>query len=128
MSRWNDPKAGETIKGRTYDVSKAGLCLETEINMRDGSREFIETEGEEKLKAIPFLVSSERKMRLELYLPLGARIFGVSGKAIWYELNSEGSISKLRMGVVFHDMPRETRDKWVEFMETQDPSTLDNND
>jgi hypothetical protein len=128
MSRWNDPKAGKTIKGRAYDVSKEGLCLETEIDMRDGSLEFIETEGEEKLKAIPYLVSSEKKMRLELHLPLGTKGFVFRGKAIWYELKSEDPISMLRMGVLFRAMPQEARDRWVGYMETQVSSTLDNND
>ena len=128
MCQRNDPKAGKTIKGRAYDVSKAGHCLETEIDMRDGSLEFIETEGEEKLKAIPYLISPEKKMGLALYLPPGTRIFGVSGKAIWHELKSEDPISMLRMGVLFRHMSQEARDKWVKYMETRDPSTLDNND
>jgi len=128
MGRWNNPKTSKTIKGKTYDVSRAGLCLETEIDMRDGSLEFMETEGEEKVKVVPYLVSSEKKMRLELRIPPGTGRCVVRGKAIWYELNSEGPIFKLRMGVLFGHMPGETRDKWVEYMETRVPSTLDNND
>jgi len=128
MSRWNKPKAGKTIKGRAYDVSKAGLCLETEIDMRDGSLEFMETEGEKKLKVLPYLVSSEKRMGLELHLPPGTGRYVVRGKAIWYELNSEGPIFKMKMGVLFGHIPGETRDKWVEYMETRVPSTLDNND
>jgi hypothetical protein len=88
--------------------------------MRDGSLEFMETEGEEKLKVLPYLISSDTKMGLELYLPPGTRIFGVSGKAIWHDLNSEGSIFKLRMGVLFHDMPREAREKWAQYVKHAD--------
>lgn len=128
MSRWNNPKTSKTIKGKAYDVSKAGLCLETEIDMRDGSLEFMETEGGERVKVVPYLVCSEKKMRLELQMPPGLGRFSVKGKAIWYELNSEGPISKLKMGVLFGHMPGETRDKWVEYMETPVPSTPDNND
>ena len=128
ISPWHHPKPTTIIKGKAYDVSKAGLCLETEIDMRDGSLEFMETGGEEKLKAIPYLVSSEKKMRLELHLPLGTRRFVVRGKAIWYELKSGDPISMLRMGVLFRHMPKEARDKWVEHLETQGRSTLDSND
>jgi hypothetical protein len=128
MSAWHQRQATKIIKGKAYDVSKEGLCLETEIDMRDGSLEFRETEGEEKLKLLPYLVSTDKKMKLELHLPPGKRRLVVRGRAVWYELNSERSLSKLKMGVLFRDMPGETLDKWVEYMETQIPSTLDNND
>ncbi len=128
ISRWNNPKTSKTIKGKAYDVSRVGLCLETEIDMRDGALEFLETEGEEKVKVVPYLVSSEKKMRLELQMPPGLGRFSVKGKVIWYELNPEGPISKLKMGLLFGHMPGETRDKWVEYMVTRGPSTLDNND
>lgn len=128
MSRGNNPKAIKTIKGKAWDVSKVGLCLETEIDMKDGVLEFSETGTKEKVKVLPYLVLSDKKIKVELKLPPGERGIVITGKPIWHELNSEGSISKLRMGVLFHDMPGETRDKWVEYMETQVPSTLDNND
>jgi hypothetical protein len=119
ISPWHHPKPTTIIKGKVYDVSKAGFCLETEIHMRDGSLEFMETGGEEKLKVLPYLVSSEKKMRLELHLLLGTRRFVVRGKAIWYELKSGDPISMLRMGVLFRHMPQEARDEWVEHLETQ---------
>lgn len=128
MSRWNNPKTSKNIKGKTYDVSKAGLCLETEIQIRDGALEFMETEGEEKVKVVPYLVSSEKKMSLELNLPPGMGRYVVRGKVIWYELNSGSAISKLRMGVLFDHMPGEVRDRWVKYTETRVPSTLDNNE
>lgn len=109
-------------------MSRAGLCLETEIEMRDGALEFKETEGEEKVKVVPYLVSSEKKVRLGLNLPPGTGRCVVRGKVIWYELNSEGPISKLRMGVLFGHIPGETQDRLVEYMETRVPSTLDDND
>ena len=70
------------MKVRAYDVSRAALCVETEIDMRGGSLEFMETEGEEKLKVLPYIFSSERKMGLELYLPPGI-------KDIWRQWESD---------------------------------------
>ena len=128
MSRWNNPTADKTIRGRAYNVSKTGLCLETEIEMREGSLEFMETEGEKKLKVLPYLVSAEKRIGLALQLPPGTGRCVVRGKAIWYALNSEGSISKLKMGVLFGHMAGETRDKWAEYVETRVPSTQNNND
>lgn len=117
---WHHTKPNKIIRGKAYHVAKAGLCLETEIDMRDGSLKFIGTEGEEKLSVLPYLVSSEKKMRLEVHLPPGTRRFVIMGKAIWYELKSEGSTSKLEIGVLFTHMPREVRDEWIQYVKHLD--------
>jgi len=115
-SPWNNPKATKTIKGKAWDISRIGLCLETEIAMRDGVSEFSETEAKEKVKVLPYLVLSDKEMKVELKLRPNRKRIVVTGKSIWYELALEGSISRLKIGVLFTDMPGEARDTWVQFI------------
>lgn len=120
ISRWNSPKTSKTIKGKAWDVSSKGLCLETEINMRDGVSEFSETEGAEKEKVLPYLVLSEKAVKLELNLSCGRNKTVVMGKPIWHELTSGESISKLKIRVLFKDMSRETLANWVRYIKYVD--------
>ena len=113
ISRWNNPKTSKTIKGKAWDVSSKGLCFETEINMRDGVLEFSETEGTEKEKVLSYLVLSEKAVKLEFNLSSRRNKTVLMGKPIWHELTSGESISKLRIRVLFKDMPRETLANWV---------------
>lgn len=116
MSQWKNPRSSRIIKGKAWDVSRAGLCLETEIAMRDGVLEFSETEAKEKVKVLPYLVLSEKEIKVELKLPPNRKRTVITGKSIWYELTSEGPISTLKIGVLFTDMPGEARDTWVQFI------------
>jgi hypothetical protein len=116
INQWNNPKASRIIKGKAWDVSSKGLCLETEIKIRDGVLEFSETEAKEQVKVLPYLVSSEKEIEVETHLPPNKNKMLITGKPIWYEFNSGGSISKLKIGVLFKDMPRETLSKWVQYI------------
>lgn len=120
MSPWKSKKAIKIIKGKAWDVSTAGLCLETAINMKDGVLEFSETEAREKVKVLPYLVLSEKEIKLELKLPPGKQGIVMTGEPIWYELASEGSISRLRVGVLFTGMPKEGQDKWAHYIRYSD--------
>jgi hypothetical protein len=116
VSTWNNPKTSKTIKGKAWDVSSKGLCLETEINMRDGVLEFSETEVVEKEKVLPYLVLSEKDIKLAFNLPPESNRIVITGKPIWHEFASGGSISKLKIGVLFMDMPGEARDIWAHYI------------
>ncbi len=120
MSPGKNKKATKIIKGKAYDVSKAGLCLETEIHMRDGSLEFSETEAREKVRVLPYLVLSEKEIKLELKLPPEKKEIFIKGKPIWYELALEGSIFKIKIGVFFEDIPGEARNTWVQYIKHAD--------
>lgn len=85
-SRWNNPKASKIIKGKVWDVSTTGVCLEAEMNVRDGVLEFSETDAREKVKVLSYLVLSEKEIKLELKLPPGEKGIVITGKPIWYEL------------------------------------------
>lgn len=120
MSQWNNPKASKIIKGKAWDVSRTGLCLETQIDMRDGVLEFSETEATEKEKVLSYLVLSEKEIILELNLPPKGNRIVIRGKSIWHKLTSGGSISKLKIGVLFTDMPREAIGNWVRYIKHAD--------
>ena len=121
MSQWKNPRSSRIIKGKAWDVSRAGLCLETAIEMKDGVVGFSETEAREKVRVLPYLVLTKKEIKVELELPPKRNRIVITGKPVWYELASEGSASKLKIGVLFTDMPREARDKWVRYIKTQTP-------
>ena len=120
MSQWNNPKTSKTIKGKAWDVSRKGLCLETEIDMRDGVLEFSETEAAEKEKVLPYLVLSEKEIELELNLPPKGNKTLVMGKPIWYEFTSGESTSRLKICVLFKGMPREVLNNWLRHIKHAD--------
>jgi len=121
MSQWKNPRSSRIIKGKAWDVSRAGLCLETAIEMKDGVLGFSETEVREKVRVLPYLVLTKKEIKVELELPPKRNRIVITGKPVWYALALEGSISKLKIGVLFTDMPREARDKWVRYIKTQTP-------
>ena len=120
ISRWNNPKASRIIKGKSWDVSSKGLCLETEIDMRDGVLEFSETEAAEKEKVLPYLVLSEKEIELELNLPPKGNKTLVMGKPIWYEFTSGESTSRLKICILFKGMPREVLNNWLRHIKHAD--------
>lgn len=120
MSKCNNPKASKIIKGKAWDVSRKGLCLETEISMRDGVLEFSETETMEKVKVLPYLILSEKDIKLEFNLPPERDRTVITGKPIWHEFTSGRSIFKLKIGILFTDMPREALDKWARYIKHAD--------
>jgi hypothetical protein len=117
VSQWDDTKASKMIKARVWDVSTTGLCLETEINMKDGVLEFSKTKAGGKVRVLPYLVSSGREIKVKLKLPPNSTSILIKGKLIWYELAREGPTVKLRMGVLFTDITREAQDQWVKYVE-----------
>jgi len=121
MSQWKNPRSSRIIKGKAWDVSRAGLRLETGIDMKDGVLEFSETEVEEKIRVLPYLVLSEKEIEVDLKLPSKRNEIIFTGRSIWYELASGGSISKLKIGVLFTGMTGEARDTWVRYVKTQTP-------
>jgi len=121
MSQWKNPRSSRIIKGKAWDVSRTGLCLETAIEMKDGVLGFSETEAREKVRVLPYLVLTTKEIKVALKLPPKRNRIAITGKPVWYELASEESISKLKIGVLFTDMPREARDKWVRYIKTQTP-------
>ena len=88
--------------------------------MRGGVLEFSETEAMEKERVLPYLVLPEKDIKLEFNLPPGRNRIVITGKPIWHQLASEGSISKLKIGVLFTDMPRESREKWAQYVKHAD--------
>ena len=120
MNQWNNRKRSKSIKGKAWDVSSKGLCLETEINMRDGVLEFSKTEGTEKEKVLPYLVLSEKAVTLEFNLPSSRNKTVIMGKPIWHELTSGESISKLKICVLFKDMSNEALDNWDRYINHAD--------
>lgn len=120
VSQWNNPKESKIIKGKAWNVSRKGLCLEAAIYMKDGMLKFLETEATEKVKVLPYLILSEIYITLEFNLsPVRNRII-ITGKPIWHELASGESISTLKIGVLFTDVSREARDKWVQYIQNSD--------
>jgi hypothetical protein len=120
MSQWKNPRSSRIIKGRVWAVSRAGLCLETGIDMKEGVLKFSETEAEEKVRVLPYLVLSEKEIEVDLKLPPNRNEIIFTGKPLWYELASEESVSKLKMGMLFTDMPRKARDKWGRYIKHAD--------
>lgn len=120
MSQWKNPRSSRIIKGKAWDVSRAGLCLETEIDMIDGVLEFSETEAREKVRVLPYLVLTKKEIKVELELPPKRNRIVITGKPVWYELASEESASKLKIGVLFTDMPRKALDTWVQYIKDAD--------
>lgn len=43
-SRWNNSRASKIIRGKASDISRTGLCLETEIAMKEGVLELSDYE------------------------------------------------------------------------------------
>jgi len=120
MSQWKNPRSSRTIKGKTWDVSRAGLCLETAIEIKDGVLGFSETEARGKVRILPYLVLAKKEIKAELKLPPNSTSVFITGKLIWYELASEESVSKLKMGVLFTDRSREAREKWAQYVKQAD--------
>jgi hypothetical protein len=116
VNTWSNPKISKTIKGKAWDVSSRGLCLETEINMKDGVLEFSETEVMEKEKVLPYLVTSEKGITLAFNVPPKRKRIVITGRPIWHELASGESISRLKIGVLFTDMSGEARDIWAHYI------------
>lgn len=96
------------------------VMLETAINMKDGLPEFSEIEARGKIKVLLHLVLSEKEIKLELKLPPGNKGIVITGEPIWDAPASEGSISRLGVGVLFTGMPKEGQDKWAHFIRYSD--------
>ena len=88
--------------------------------MKDGVVGFSETEARGKVRVLPYLVLAKKEIKAELKLPPNSTSVFITGKLIWYELASEESVSKLKMGVLFTDMPRKARDKWAQYIKHAD--------
>ena len=112
MPEWFGP--GLSCPNNKPTVKDHGL---TGFELKGWVLRFSETEAEEKLKVLPYLVSPEKEMRLELNVPPERKRVVMKGSPIWYEMNREGTMSKLKFGVLFTDMSREVRNTWVRYME-----------
>jgi hypothetical protein len=113
---WSREQSSMLIKGKTWNVSYDGLCIETDAALEGGVMTFSESKGERKVKVLPFLVMEEQQLELEIFLPSSREIMNALGRVIWSELETTGTAFHLKVGVLLEEMVPQGRDRWNIFI------------
>ena len=97
-SRW--------LGGMISNVSREGICLETNVVLVDGSHIFSEAMTEEK------------RLKMEIDLPPESERMTAMGKVIWYDLSSSSSPYRFRAGIYLTEMDGKSKEIWSRFLTT----------
>jgi len=113
---WSKKQSSMVIEGETWNVSYDGLCIETDAVVQEGVMTFSESDGERRIKVLPFLVMREQQLELEIDLPLPEeKIIGL-GRVVWSELKATNEMYHLKIGVFLEELTPKKRERWNRFI------------
>jgi hypothetical protein len=113
---WSREQSSMLIKGKTWNVSYDGLCIETDAALDGGVMTFSASKGERKVRVLPFLVMEEQQLVLEIFLPSNRERMNALGRVIWSELETTEAAFHLKIGVLLEEMLPQERDRWNMFI------------
>jgi len=113
---WSKEQSSMLIKGKTWNVSYDGLCIETDAALQEGVMTFSESNGERRVKVLPFLVMEEQQLELEIILPSSRGRIIALGRVIWSELKTTETAYHLKIGVLLEELVPQERDRWNMFI------------
>ncbi len=97
-------EASRRLGGMVSNVSPAGVCLETNVVLVDGSHVFSEA------------MTDEKRLKLEITLPGESEGITAAGRVVWYDLSSSGSPYRFRAGIYLTEMDDNTKETWARFL------------
>ncbi len=114
---WSKEQSSIVIKGKTWNVSYDGLCIETGAEVQEGVMTFSESNGSKRVKILPFLVMKEQQLELEIdLLSRHAKVIAL-GRVIWSELRVTDKMHRLKIGVFLEEMAPRERQRWNHFIQ-----------
>ncbi len=90
--------------GRTRDVSRDGLCLETNTVMIG------------RMHILGEAMGGDRRLLMAIAVPDEENPLEVLGEVIWYGLAPRDSDFRFRAGVLFTEVDEEGRKRWEDFL------------
>lgn len=114
---WSREQSSMLIEGKTWNVSYDGLCIETDAALQEGVMTFSESNGERRVKVLPFLVMEEQQLELEIILPSSRGRIIALGRVIWSELKTTETAYHLKIGVLLEELVPQERDRWNMFIQ-----------
>ncbi len=113
---WSKEQSSMVIGGKTWDVSYDGLCVETDAAVQEGVMTFSESDGEKRVKVLPFLVMKEQQLELEIDLPSPEGKIIALGRVMWSELKATNEMYHLKIGVLLEETAPKERERWSRFI------------
>ena len=113
---WSKEQSSIVIKGKTWNISQDGLCIETDAEVQEGVMTFSESNGGKRVKVLPFLVMKEQQLELEIDLLSRQGKVIALGRVIWSELRVTNEMYHLRIGVFLEEMAPRERQRWNHFI------------
>jgi hypothetical protein len=102
------------IHVESRDVSRDGLSIELEVELKDGH--LLIQQGEEPIKLIPFIVLNEKLVELDIEIPPRSERVRAKGMIRWYDFGSKDKTYYFRAGIFMKEMEIEDRKRWGDFI------------
>jgi hypothetical protein len=95
---------------KSRNISRTGICLETEALAIDGLRLLTGTPGER-----------EHRLRMTFAVAPGEAALTATGEVRWYDVVRREGKSFYQLGVEFIEIQEEGRDRLLRFLKTHEP-------
>jgi hypothetical protein len=100
---WGETPSSSVL-GQIRNVSREGLCLETNTVILD------------RIHVLAEAMGTEKRLFLSIEIPESETRIEALGRVVWYDLASEDSDFRFRAGVLFTHMEKDVKKRWHDFL------------
>ena len=112
------PRHHEPITIETSHVSSEGLLLELKMVIKKGAFLVQDSNGNEVINLVPFLILNQKMVELDIKLPTCDEDLKAIGNIVGFDFGTKGASNFFKAGILLEEMAAEDRKHWETFVST----------